>query len=254
MRDNIKQILETNYLKYNTKDFIINDPISIPHKFKDKEDIEIAGFFASIFAWGQRKTIISKSIYLLDLMDNEPYKFICNHSQKDLNRFDNFKHRTFNHEDCKYFIKALHYIYTQMNGLESLFASSFANQNKDMKNTITEFRNVFLSFDSPKRVERHIACPEKGSAAKKINMFLRWMVRNDANGVDFGLWQSITTADLIIPLDLHVGRIARDLGLLKRTSNDWLAAQELTDGLKQYDKNDPTKYDFALFGFGVNQK
>lgn len=246
----IYQLLEEKYNQFNRKLFIESDPISIPHLFSTKEDIEIAAFLSATIAWGQRVTIIKNANQLVTLMDMEPYNFILNHTEKDLTRFNNFKHRTFNAIDVCYFIKSLQNIYNKHKGLETVFALHAT----DMQQAITHFKTVFFEIKHPQRTTKHISDPLKNSAAKRINMFLRWMVRSDNRGVDFGLWKSINTKDLMCPLDVHSGNVARKLGLLQRTQNDWKAVAELTTNLRNFDKNDPIKYDFSLFGLGVFEK
>ena len=248
-KQEIYQLLEEKYDQFNRKSFIASDPISIPHLFSKKEDIEIAGFLAATIAWGQRKTIINNANKLVKLMDNSPYDFILNHTIKDLLRFNEFKHRTFNSIDICYFITSLKNIYNNHNGLESVFS-----EKEDMQNAIHYFKTIFFELEHPNRTTKHVSDPLKNSAAKRINMFLRWMVRNDKRGVDFGIWNSIKTECLMCPLDVHSGNVARKLGLLKRSQNDWKAVTELTNNLKKFDLKDPVKYDFSLFGLGVFEK
>ncbi len=246
----IYQLLEEKYNQFNRKLFIESDPISIPHLFSKKEDIEIAAFLSATIAWGQRVTIIKNAKQLVTLMDMEPYDFILNHTNKDIERFNNFKHRTFNSIDICYFIKSLQNIYTNHQGLETVFA---LNAN-DMRLNIGNFKQLFFEIEHPQRTTKHISDPLKNSSAKRINMFLRWMVRKDNRGVDFGLWDKINPANLMCPLDVHSGNVARKLGLLQRTQNDWKAVEELTINLRNFDKEDPIKYDFSLFGLGVFEK
>lgn len=243
----IIELLEEKYAQYNQFQFIESDPISIPHLFDKKEDIEIAGFLSAIIAWGQRKTIISNAKKMVELMDMQPYDFVMNHKSVDLKGFNSFKHRTFNSEDIIYFISALRHIYQQHQGLEAVFATHPTN----MKQSIYHFKEVFFELPHPIRTTKHIANPYKNSAAKRINMYLRWMVRNDNRGVDFGIWKSISPEQLMCPLDVHSGSVARKLGLLTRQQDDWKAVEELTRMLQQFDKTDPVKYDFSLFGLGV---
>jgi len=248
-----KEFLETKFLKYCHPDFILNDPISIPHLFTRKEDIEIAGFLAATLAWGQRVTIINKSRELLLRMDNSPYDYIQAASEKEMGSLLTFVHRTFQGEDCLYFIHALQHIYKFYGGLENVFITGYL-PNRSIKESISNFRVLFFSFEHLHRTRKHVPDPMKGSASKRINMFLRWMVRRDNKGVDFGIWEQISMADLLCPLDLHSGRIARALGLLERKTDDWQAVEELTSKLRSYDPADPVKYDFALFGTGVNER
>ena len=246
----IHQLLDEKYDQFNRNSFIESDPISIPHLFTKKQDIEIAGFISAIIAWGQRKTIIKNANQFVELMDLEPFDFVMNHSQKELSRFTDFKHRTFNGVDAQYFITALQHIYTNFGSLENVFALHPTN----MQHSIANFKKLFFEINHPQRTQKHISDPLKNSAAKRINMYLRWMVRNDKRGVDFGVWNKIDAKDLMCPLDVHSGNIARKLGLLTRKQDDWKATIELTESLKQFDSNDPVKYDFSLFGLGVFEK
>ncbi len=247
------ELLEEKSRLYNNPTFISSDPISIPHQFSEKEDIEIAGFLAATLAWGQRVTIINKSRELVQRMDNSPSDFICHASAKDLSLFSNFVHRTFQGEDCMYFILALQKIYALHGGLETVFTNGYL-QNRSIKESIGNFKDVFFGLEHLPRTRKHVPDPMNGSAAKRLNMYLRWMVRSDRNGVDFGIWKAISSSDLLCPLDLHSGKIARKLGLLERKHDDWQAVEELTANLRIFDPLDPIKYDFALFGTGVNEK
>jgi uncharacterized protein (TIGR02757 family) len=247
----LKLFLDEKYELYNRPSFIENDPISIPHRFTLKEDIEIAAFFSATIAWGQRPTIIRNATRLMDIMNNEPYEFVLNSGKKDWKDFGEFVHRTFQSSDAVYFISALQNIYRHHGGLEKVFSEG---SKKDMKDGIQYFRNVFLGIDPKARTAKHIANVEKNASAKRINMFLRWMIRNDKRGVDFGLWKSISPSLLYCPLDIHSGRVARKLGLLDRKQDDWKAVNELTMNLRKLDSKDPVKYDFALFGLGVFEK
>jgi len=244
----LKDYLESKYNKFANLEFIENDPIQIPHLYGSKEDIEISGFITSTIAWGQRVSIIKNSRHFMELMDDSPYDFVINHTQTDLERFSKAVHRTFNGEDLAFFIMSLKNIYVNHNGLEGVLGNS-----SNVYSNLTSFYKIFFEPEHLPRTRRHVANVESGSAAKRLNMFLRWMVRDDGRGVDFGLWKNISPADLYIPLDIHSGRIARLLGLLKRNQNDWKAVCELTDILRKFDPLDPVKYDFALFGVGVNE-
>lgn len=250
--DDLRVFLDQKVAQYNQKGFIAHDPISIPHLFSKKQDIEIMGFWAAVLAWGQRKTIINKCHGLIELMDGSPYDFIRNHEDSDLKSFLNFKHRTFNATDTLYFIQFFKQHYKKHPSLESAF---FTSDGQTMEQMLNNFRINFFSFtpDYPARTKKHIASPSQKSACKRINMFLRWMVRDDAQGVDFGLWKHIKPSQLICPIDVHVERVARKLGLLERKNLDWITAVELTEQLKTFDAQDPVKYDFALFGLGVEE-
>tara|TARA_B110001450_G_scaffold84944_1_gene80783 strand:+ start:1352 stop:2116 length:765 start_codon:yes stop_codon:yes gene_type:complete len=248
----LKEFLDEKVIEYNTPQFIDSDPIQIPHLFTIKEDIEISGFLAATIAWGNRKMIIKNSHKMMQLMGESPYDFIMNHKEAHLENLEGFVHRTFNSIDFSYFIKALKHIYTKHNGLESIFVTH--QKNNSLQSAIHELKKIFFEIDHPLRTMKHISDPLKGSAAKRLNMWLRWMVRNDNTGVDFGIWKSISTSVLSCPLDVHSGNVARKLGLLKRKQNDAKALMELDTSLRKLDTNDPTKYDFALFGLGVFEK
>ena len=248
----IIDLLNEKYELFNQTNFIQHDPISIPHQFNKKQDIEITGFIAATLAWGQRKTIINKCNELIELMDNAPYDFIKNHQDSDLKRFLAFKHRTFNATDTLYFLEFFKDFYTKNDSLEDAFLVGLKDNDEDIKAGLENFQNVFFSLeDYPIRTRKHVATPARNSSCKRINMFLRWMVRKDNKGVDFGIWDKIKTSALVCPCDVHVERVARKLGLITRPKPDWQTAVELTQNLKQLDPIDPVKYDFALFGLGV---
>ncbi len=250
--DHLLDLLETNHSKYNNASFIDNDPVSVPHRFSGLQDIEIAGFFAATLAWGQRKTIINKSVELMESMDNSPFDFITNHSEQDLKPLLRFKHRTFNTTDLLYFIHFFKTYYAGHDTLEDAFVPKRGDKN--VEDGLNNFHQLFISNEFfPHRTGKHVASPAKKSACKRINMYLRWMVRKDENGVDFGLWQKILPSQLICPCDVHVEKVARRLGLVNRKQVDWRMAVELTENLKQLDAHDPVKYDFALFGMGIDQ-
>ena len=251
-KEEIKEFLDEKVELYNRPSFIEPDPISIPHRYSKKEDIEIAGFLAATIAWGNRKMILRNAALMMALLDDSPFDFIMNSDEHDIERIEGFVHRTFNSADLIYFLKALKYIYLKKGGLENIFNEY--STTGTLQQAIHELKNIFFDLPHNRRTERHISDPFKGSAAKKLNMFLRWMVRKDNRGVDFGMWKRIDQASLYIPLDLHSGNTARRLGLLKRKLNDWKAVEELTEVLRLFDPSDPVKYDFALFGLGVNEK
>ncbi|MBA3681889.1 MAG: TIGR02757 family protein [Bacteroidetes bacterium] len=250
---NIKDFLDESYLKYNNRTFIESDPVSVPHLFTKKEDIEIAAFLSATIAWGNRKSIITNANKLMQWMDHAPHDFILDHSKKELKTFEKFVHRTFNGTDCIFFLNSLKNIYSNHNGLEAAFKNKIESGDLNLKHKIVSFRNLFLETKHLSRSEKHISDPSKKSSAKRLCMFLRWMVRHDKKGVDFGIWKSISPKDLCLPLDVHTGNVSRTLGLLKRTQNDWQAVEEITEVLRNFDPNDPVKYDFALFGIGVNK-
>ena len=287
---NLKAFLDSKVEQYNRPEFIKNDPIVIPHQFSVKQDIEIMGFFASILAWGQRKTIINKCIELIDRMDGAPYDFIINHQESDLQNLLEFKHRTFNDTDLLYFVSFLEHHYNEFDSLEDAFlpsvtglkrpevyrkefldktsarspdtqasAACYASELQvgpvDIEFSLNHFRTYFFSLpDSPPRTVKHISSPMQKSTCKRLNMFLRWMVRQDGEGVDFGIWERIEPARLICPCDVHVERVARKLNLISRKQTDWQTAVELTQRLREFDAEDPVKYDFALFGLGIEEK
>ncbi len=257
--NNLREFLDSKVERYNQPSFIKDDPISIPHLFTKKQDIEIAGFFAAIFAWGNRTIIISKSKELLQLMEMQPYEFILNHDLPGLKRLLKFKHRTFNTTDLLYFIEFLKYHYNKHESLENAFliniSENFSVNEELIETALINFHNYFFSLEHvPSRTKKHIATPQKKSNCKRLNMFLRWMVRKDNRGVDFGIWNYIKPSQLICPVDLHVARVARRLNLLNRKNVDWKRALELTKYLRTLDPLDPVKYDFALFGLGVIEK
>lgn len=281
MLPDIKALLDAKVLQYNRPGFIENDPVSIPHQFNKKQDIEIAAFFAAILAWGQRKTIINKCRELMDRMDNQPYQFMRHHAEADLKRLLGFKHRTFNDTDLLYFVSFFKQHYSQSATLESAFTrgqvfnpdymghmavntpalvsaspACMAGQIQTftMEQALNNFRAYFFSLDDfPQRTVKHISSPLQRSTCKRLNMFLRWMIRKDECGVDFGLWNAFPMSALICPCDVHVDRVARKLGLITRRQTDWLTALELTENLRKFDEHDPVKYDFALFGMGVEE-
>ena len=248
-KSELKEFLDEKVILYNNPKFIESDPIQIPHSFTLKEDIEIAGFLSATIAWGNRKMIINNAKQLMEIMGNSPYDFIVNHKENDLEKLSGFVHRTFNSIDAVYFIKSLQNIYQNHNGLESVFAKH--QEATSLQNSISEAKKVFFELEHPQRTTKHFSDPMNGSAAKRINMFLRWMVRQDNCGVDFGIWKSISTSAISCPLDVHSGNVARKLGLLTRKQNDAKALLELDTNLRKLDPVDPSKYDFALFGLGV---
>lgn len=255
MDEKLVAFLNEKVLTYNQPDFIATDPVCIPHLFTKKQDIEIAGFFAAIFAWGNRTTIINKSKELMNLMDNAPHQFCLQHQSSDLKKLLSFKHRTFNPTDLLYFIDFFKQHYNEHSSLETAFTKWMNKNHSNVENALNGFYQYFFSLeDVPKRTLKHIASPHKKASCKRLNMYLRWMVRKDNRGVDFGLWNKISPSQLIIPLDVHVARVARNFKLLDRKQTDWQAALELTGELKNMDPADPAKYDFALFGLGVLEK
>ncbi len=248
----LKTFLDEKVDLYNNPKFIESDPIQIPHQFSLKEDIEITGFLTATIAWGNRKMIISNATKMMNLMGNSPYDFVINHHDYHLEKLENFVHRTFNNHDLMTFIKGLQHIYLHHNGLEEVFSKN--KEAHSMQKSISEFKKTFFEIEHLQRTQKHISDPLNNSAAKRINMFLRWMVRNDNKGVDFGIWKTISKSSLSCPLDVHSGNVARKLGLLTRKQNDAKALYELDTNLRLLDKNDPVKYDFALFGLGVFEK
>lgn len=253
--ESIKALLDQKYEAYNVPGFITDDPISIPHRFSKKEDIEISAFLAATIAWGRRSMIIKNANLLINHMENSPYDYVMNATERDVEIFGTFVHRTFNGIDAVAWIKCLQYVYQQSGGLEAIFSNRPGEGEQNVYNNIIRARKIFTEeVDFPTRSHKHFANPAKGSSAKRINMFLRWMVRKDQRGVDFGIWNSILPKQLICPLDVHTGSVSRKLGILERKQNDWKAAESLTNVLKIFCPEDPVKYDFSLFGLGVVDK
>ncbi len=247
----LKNLLDEKSEQYNRPEFIIGDPSFIPHQFSKKQDIEISALFAATFAWGQRITTVNKCLDLMNRMDHAPYDFILNHKEIELKKLLSFKHRTFNDTDLLHFISFLKHHYSKHKSLEHAFFATAEN----VKDALVNFHNYFFSADdSPARTRKHVSTPMRNSTCKRLNMFLRWMVRQDKNGVDFGIWKSISPAELLCPLDVHVNRVARQLGLVSRKQTDWQTVIELTQNLKKMNPRDPVKYDFALFGMGIMEK
>lgn len=247
----LKEFLDSKYVQYNQRKFIESDPIQVPHTFTSKEDIEISSFLTATIAWGQRKTIIKNSFKMMDLLDNSPHDYIINSTEKEINKLS-IKHRTFNEIDFRYFIKRLKVIYNDFGNLENIFFDTI--KDNSIHNSIHCFKSLFFQKDYPLRTTKHISDPLKGSACKRLNMFLRWMVRDDQNNVDFGIWKNISPSKLSCPLDVHSGRTARKYHLLSRQQNDLKAVNELDISLRKLDQKDPVKYDFALFGMGVEKE
>ncbi|WP_431123642.1 TIGR02757 family protein [Flagellimonas flava] len=248
----LKEFLDAKVEQYNHPSFLEDDPLQIPHRFSKKADIEISGFLTATIAWGNRKSIIKNASSLMELMDRSPYDFVCNHTVAELQKLGTFVHRTFNALDLTYFVKSLQNIYTKHGGLEAVFTQF--QQKETLQPAISEFKKVFFELPHQQRTTKHVSDPAKGSAAKRINMFLRWMVRDNDTGVDFGFWKHLNPSQLSCPLDVHSGNVARKLKLLKRKQNDAKALAELDNNLRRLDASDPVKYDFALFGLGVFEK
>ena len=251
-KEEIISFLNYKSNQYNNIKFIETDPIQIPHLFNKKEDVEISGFLTSTISWGNRKSIIKSAEKLIELLDHSPYDFILNHKKRDLDTLKPFVHRTFNGIDLIQFVKSLKHIYRNYNGLEEIFRNNIKDDS--LQYAIHKMRKIFFEIPHTNRTKKHISDPMRGSAAKRINMFLRWMVRDDTRGVDFGIWKSISPKYLSCPLDVHTGNVARKLGLIQRKQNDHKAVMELDKKLREFDQSDPVKYDFALFGLGVFEK
>jgi len=249
----LKEFLDEKYLKFNNPSFIDNDPVSIPHRFSARADREIAGFLAATIAWGRRDLILKSGAKLMSLLGNAPHDFILNADKQDIEHLSGFVYRTFNGQDCMAFIYGLRHIFTHYNSIEDVIVEG-SKAHGSLSYGLSHFRKIFFSIAHQKRSEKHIADVASGSAGKRLFLFLRWMVRKDNRGVDFGIWNKITPAQLFIPLDLHSGNIARKLDLLTRKQNDFKAVEELTTELRKFDPSDPVKYDFALFGLGVNEE
>jgi uncharacterized protein (TIGR02757 family) len=254
-KKDLQALLDEQASYYNRPEFIADDPIQIPHRFTQLQDREITGLFAAVLAWGQRQTIIRSTEKIIALMGGQPYQFILNHQPDELIPLQNFVHRTFNSTDLLYFVHFLRWYYQRNESLETAFSDGISPRDLTVEGGLIRFHQLFFSLeDAPTRTRKHIATPARKSACKRLNMFLRWMVRRDNTGVDFGCWQRISPSQLVCPLDVHVERVALRLGLLKRTRSDWQAALELTANLRKFDKNDPVRYDFALFGLGLADK
>jgi uncharacterized protein (TIGR02757 family) len=250
----LKDYLDAKAAYYNQPAFVTGDPICIPHRYSQLQDIEIAGLFAAILAWGNRTTIINKCTELMELFDNAPYDFIRNHQAKDRMRLMGFTHRTFNGLDLMYFVEFLQHYYSNVTSLEFAFSSHIDETDETVEKALAGFRRIFFAMEHPERTGKHISTPERNSACKRLSMYLRWMVRKDENGVDFGLWQHISPSQLICPMDVHVSRVATRLGLISSADANWKTALELTARLRELEPGDPVKYDFALFGLGVIEK
>lgn len=250
--DELKELLEGLHDRYNTPDFITDDPVSVPHRFERKEDIEISGFLAATIAWGNRKSIVRNAGRLMRLMDDAPYDFTVHASEQELNTLLTFVHRTFNGADCIAFIRALRRLCSRYGSLGDYFEQTYAATG-DLRTVLSRFRTTFWESDHPARCEKHLSNIDRGAACKRLNMYLKWMVRRDSRGVDFGLWRTIPPSALYLPLDVHTGNTGRALGLLTRRQNDWKAVEEITGALRRLDPDDPVRYDFALFGVGVNR-
>ena len=250
-REELKELLETLHDKYNREDFIEADPISVPHGFTRPEDIEISGFLASTIAWGNRKAIVRSAHRMMSFMDNAPYDFTLNASEEELAALQGYVHRTFNGMDFIAFVRALRHLYTNYGSIGEFFAREYAAHG-DMRPVLSSFRREFFSCEHESRCEKHLSSIDKGAACKRLNMYIRWMVRRDGRGVDFGLWSGIPMSALYLPLDLHSGNMGRALGLLSRRQNDWKAVEEITETLRSFDPADPVRYDFSLFGAGID--
>jgi uncharacterized protein (TIGR02757 family) len=245
----LKDFLDEKHLKFNRPEFIETDPIQIPKLFSKKENIETAAFLTATISWGSRISIIKSASNMMKLMEGDPHDFILNAGSADLKRINQFVHRTFNGQDCRYFIKSLKNIYIKHKGLQQVFEKGFRN-GQTIKSALSHFHKIFFEIKG-ERTRKHVSNVEKGASAKRLNMFLRWMIRKDDKGVDFGIWNNIPQSELMLPLDVHTGSTARKLGLLYRKSNDWKAVEEVTQNLRKFDPNDPVKYDFSLFGLGA---
>jgi uncharacterized protein (TIGR02757 family) len=249
----LRNLLFEKAEQYNSPAFIHSDPICVPHRIKNRQDIEISGLFAALLAWGNRTSIINNCNRLMKLMDEAPHEFIKNHSEAERQRFEKWVHRTFQFPDMLYFLEFLQFHYSQPDSLETAFSAGLKTSDKNIENALIHFHTYFFSLPHLQRTEKHLQSPTRKSACKRLNLYLRWMVRHDKNGVDFGLWQSIKPAQLICPLDVHVHRTASSLGLISRAQPDWLCATLLTNKLRSFDAADPVKFDYALFGLGIEK-
>lgn len=252
--EDLKSFLDEKVEKFNRPAFVETDPIQVPRKFTQKEDIEISGFLTATIAWGNRTAIIKNAEKLNSLMGNQPFDFVLNASNPEIQQLQKFVHRTFNGTDCIYFINSLKNIYKNHGGLQSVFETGFQSASRQtVKSALANLFEIFFELPG-ERTRKHISNVQKGSSGKRLNMFLRWMVRNDKSGVDFGIWEGIPASKLMLPLDVHTGNVGRKLGILQRKSNDWKAVEEITKTLRKFDPTDPIKYDFALFGLGAFEK
>lgn len=250
-KEELKDLLDTLAERYNNSSFIAEDPISIPHQFSTKEDIEISGFLVATIAWGNRLSIVKNGNRMMEIMGGEPHRFLLESSAIEKEEMNNFVHRTFNRDDFTYFLQSLANIYKTQGGIGAFFEREYAKTG-DIREVMNHFRKLFFELEHPTRVEKHLSSITKGAACKRVNMYLRWMVREDATGVDFGLWKTIPASALYLPLDVHSATVGRGLGLLERKQNDWKSVEEITENLRTFDPSDPVRYDYALFGVGVN--
>lgn len=249
-KEELRELLDSLHDKYNSPDFVADDPISVPHMFEGREDREISGFLAATIAWGNRKAIVKSARRMVEFMGGEPYSFTMNASEDELQTLERYVHRTFNGHDFKDFVKALRRLYKEHGGLGGFFQDRY-EESGDMRVALSAFRREFFGCDHSPHCEKHISSIDKNAACKRLNMYLRWMVRNDGRGVDFGMWTKIPSSALYMPLDVHSANMGRALGLLGRKQNDWKAVEEITASLREFDAADPVKYDFALFGAGI---
>lgn len=252
-KEDVKEYLDMLNAKYNCAEFIKDDPISVPHRYTAQQDIEIGAFLASTIAWGQRKTIVRNAHRMMDMMDDAPYQFVMGATIGDMKQLEGFVHRTFNDFDFKYFVSSLQNIYRNHGGLSGVFENGFVASG-DMRVVLSDFWKIFFELPSEARTRRHVSSIDKGAACKRLNMFLKWMVRRDEHGVDLGIWKQIPASALYLPLDVHSGNTARTLGLLERRQSDWRAVEQVTQQLREFDAQDPVKYDFALFCAGIHNE
>lgn len=252
-RKEVKEYLDALCLKYNCAEFIDQDPVSVPHRYTRPEDVEIAGFLAATIAWGRRPLIVRNAMRMMELMDDAPYQYVTQSAASDWTTLMPFVHRTFNGGDFVYFVRALQYIYLSQGGLGGFFRASY-RRHETLRAVLSEFWQLFFSPELEPRSAhtRHLSSVDKGAACKRLNMYLKWMVRSDRNGVDFGLWNdAIPSSALYLPLDVHTANTSRALGLLGRRQNDWRAVEEITSVLRDFDAADPVRYDYALFCAGI---
>lgn len=251
MDGELKELLERLCDKYNRPEFIEGDPISVPHRYAGRADREVAGFFAATIAWGNRKAIVTSGHRMMRCMDDAPADFVRNASERELAALSAYVHRTFNGGDLRDFVLALRRMQELYGGIGAFFESRY-EATRSIPAVFAEFRREFFACDHAPRCEKHLSSVEKGAACKRLCMYLRWMVRRDDRGVDFGEWTRIPMSALYIPLDVHAGNMARALGLLARRQNDWRAVEEVTRALRGFDAADPVRYDFSLFGAGID--
>ena len=250
-KEELRDLLEHLHDKYNQPEFIEPDPISIPHSFSDRHDREVAGFMAATIAWGNRKAIVKSAARMMQYMDDSPADFVRNASASELAHLQSYVHRTFNGQDFTDFVLAIRGITERWGGIGEFFEQNYV-ATQSIPQVLSLFRKEFFSIEHNPHCEKHLSSIDKGAACKRLNMYLRWFVRRDDRGVDFGLWEKIPMSALYLPLDVHTGNMGRALGLLTRKQSDWKATDEITRSLREFCSDDPVRYDYSLFGAGID--